>query len=158
MMFDLFGDPIPEGFGKRGRPPHTPTPQTRLKVLLLLAVGRRDVEIAYAIGVSEPTLRKNYKRELAARLEAKYRLEATRLMKLYEQVEDGNVSAIKEMAKVQERAGYGAGQNMPQIDVRKNRQEKGTALGKKEQQKLAAKSVGGKYLPPAPPKLVVSNE
>lgn len=37
--FDLLGDPIPEGFGKRGRPEHIPTVENRNKVRLLLALG-----------------------------------------------------------------------------------------------------------------------
>jgi hypothetical protein len=102
--FDLLGDPIPDGWGKRGRPPHMVTVQNRCKVMLLLAVGRKNHEIAAALGISEPTLRKNYFREMRSREEAKFRLEGVRLLRIYEQVEEGNVGAIKELGKVLEKA------------------------------------------------------
>ncbi len=35
--FGLLGDPIPETWGKRGRPPHRPTENNRNKIRLLLA-------------------------------------------------------------------------------------------------------------------------
>jgi hypothetical protein len=102
--FDLLGDPIPEGWGKRGRPPHMVTEEKRCKVKLLLAIGRKNHEIAAALGISEPTLRKNYFREMRSREEAKFQLEGTRLLRMYEQVEAGNVGAIKELGKVLEKA------------------------------------------------------
>ncbi|MGV1867211.1 MULTISPECIES: hypothetical protein [unclassified Rhizobium] len=137
--FDLFGDPIPEGFGKRGRPPHVVTAATKAKVILLMAIGRKDFEIALALGISEPTLRKNYRDQLRSREEAKFKLEATRLLKLYEQVEDGNVAAIKEMGKVQERAELDSGP-YAQRQARVQKADKPEKIGKKEQAKIDARS------------------
>lgn len=107
--FDLLGDPIPEGFGKRGRPPHIATNQNRCKVMLLLAIGRKSGDIAAALGVTEPTLRKHYFRELKSKEEARFRVEGVRLLKLYEQVEAGNVGAMKELGKALDRADLEAG-------------------------------------------------
>lgn len=98
--FDLLGDPIPEGFGKRGRPPHVPDVKKRSKVMLLLAIGRTDAQIAAALGISEPTLKKHYFRELKSKEEARFRVEGASLLKLYELVEAGNMAAIREMNKV----------------------------------------------------------
>ncbi|QXZ79651.1 hypothetical protein [Rhizobium sp. L51/94] len=137
--FDLFGDPIPEGFGKRGRPPHVVTAATKAKVILLMAIGRKDYEIALALGISEPTLRKNYREQLRSREEAKFKLEASRLLKLYEQVEEGNVAAIKEMGKVQERAEIDSGP-YAQRQAKVTKAEKPAKIGKKEQANIDARS------------------
>lgn len=137
--FDLFGDPVPEGFGKRGRPPHVVTAEAKAKVILLMAIGRKDFEIALALGISEPTLRKNYRFELRSREEAKFKLEASRLLKLYEQVEEGNVAAIKEMGKVQERAEIDSGPYAPRSN-KVAKADKPVKLGKKEQANLDAQS------------------
>jgi hypothetical protein len=94
--FDLLGDPIPEGFGKRGRPPHIPTEQNRNKVILLLAQGWTDKRIAGALGISEPTLRKHYFRELKVRDIARDRVEAIGMLTLWEQAKGGNTAAMKE--------------------------------------------------------------
>ena len=40
--FDLVGDPIPEGWGKRGRPAHIPTHENRNRISLLLAFRRAN--------------------------------------------------------------------------------------------------------------------
>jgi hypothetical protein len=93
---DLLGDPIPEGFGKRGRPPHIPTAQNRNKVILLLAQGWTDPRIAGALGITTPTLRKYYFRELRARAIARDRVEAIGLLTLWEQARAGAVAAMKE--------------------------------------------------------------
>ena len=58
--FDLLGDPILEGFGKRGRPPHIPTEKNRNKIMILLAQGWIDQRISSALGITVPTLRKHF--------------------------------------------------------------------------------------------------
>src|SRR5690606_34346331 len=40
--FDLLGDPIPKGFGKRGRPPHVPNDEKRKLVMMLQALDWSD--------------------------------------------------------------------------------------------------------------------
>ncbi|SNS53458.1 hypothetical protein SAMN06295912_108129 [Sphingomonas laterariae] len=96
---DLLGDPIPEGHGRRGRPPHIPTDENRRKVLLLMAFDKNEEQIAAALSITPPTLRKHYFRELRARLEAKVRLEAKLLASLVSEIDKGNVSAIDKMFK-----------------------------------------------------------
>ena len=44
-VFDLLGDPIPERWGKRGRPPHIPIERNRNKIRLLLALGWTNLRI-----------------------------------------------------------------------------------------------------------------
>lgn len=137
--FDLLGDPIPEGHGKRGRPPHLVTDKNRCKIMLLLAVGRTTSEIALAMGISEPTLRKNYFRELRTKEEARFRVEGTNLLRLYEQVEVGNVAAIKEMRKVMDHAEMLTGP-YGKRDDKSAKPTKEPKIGKKEQQQQQASS------------------
>lgn len=129
VEFDLLGDPIPEGWGKRGRPPHTPDDRKRIKVRLMMAVGRKDEEIAQALGITMPTLRKHYRQELKEREASRFRVEGTQLLKLYEGVEEGNVAANRELSRKLERAVL-ADQDAARRHAATLRQPK---LGKKEQ-------------------------
>ena len=51
--FDLVGDPIPEGWGKHGRPPHQPTDDNRSKIRVLLAFGYLVPAIAKALRINK---------------------------------------------------------------------------------------------------------
>ncbi|MBB3396862.1 hypothetical protein [Rhizobium sp. BK060] len=101
--FDLLGDPIPEGWGKRGRPPHLATEKNRNKVMLLLAMGWSNARIANALGITQPTLRKNYFQQLRSRDLARDRLEGARLDLAWELAKGGNVGALREFGKLMER-------------------------------------------------------
>lgn len=98
--FDLLGDPIPENWGKRGRPPHIPTGENRCKVRLLLAFGWSNQRIAAALRITGATLRKHYFSELRHRDEARDALKASHLFMLYQAASAGNVAAIKELGQV----------------------------------------------------------
>ncbi len=101
--FDLLGDPIPENFGRRGRPQHIPTEKNRNKIMLLLAMGWSNERIARSLSITPPTLRKFYFRELKFREEARDRVDAALLARCWEQVEKGNVGAMREFGKLVER-------------------------------------------------------
>lgn len=94
--FDLLGDPIPEGWGKRGRPVHMPTDEKRRIVMQLAAFDWTADAIASALSITAPTLRKHYFRELKFRDDARFRLRAKVMSHLMAEVEKGNVGAIKE--------------------------------------------------------------
>jgi hypothetical protein len=102
-ILDLFGDPVPEGWGRRGRPQHIATQQNRNKVMMLLAFGWNNERIARALGITLPTLRRNYFRELKFRDEQRDWLDASLAARLWEQVEAGNVAAMKEFPQLVER-------------------------------------------------------
>ncbi len=126
---DLFGDPIPEGWGKRGRPQHIATAANRNKVSMLLALGWNNERIARALSITPPTLRKNYFRELKFRDEARDRLDARTAMLFWTQFEGGSSAAGKAFRKFVEQNDlmlYGQS-SRPQAE------EKGPKLGKKEQ-------------------------
>lgn len=140
---DLLGDPIPEGFGKRGRPPHIPTGQNRTKVVLLLALGWPDARIASALGITKPTLKKHYFRELRTRAEARNRVQAIRLLTYWTQFREGSVPAGKEYGRLIDKFDVDEAQRRfdeaadgPAEDVRKR------PLGKKEVAAIEAQSAG----------------
>jgi hypothetical protein len=56
---DLFGAPIGRKRG-RGRPRHTPTRRTNAIVWNLQQLGATQEDIARAVGVTVPTLRRHY--------------------------------------------------------------------------------------------------
>lgn len=133
--FDLLGDPIPEGWGRRGRPQHIASEQNRNKVMMLLAFGWNNERIARALGITPPTLRKNYFRELRFRDEARDRMDANLAMRLWTDSMAGNVGATKEFIKLVERNdlmiyGQKQGGEKPQGSPQK--------LGKKAQERVDA--------------------
>jgi hypothetical protein len=102
-IFDLFGDPVPANWGGRGRPQHIPTQQNRNRVNMLVALGWSNERIAAALFVTLPTLRKHYFSELKFREVARDRLMTSVAMKLWEGVQAGSVSAIREFRAFVER-------------------------------------------------------
>lgn len=130
-----------------GRSEFEPTDEDREKVRVLKAGGMSNVGIADVIGISEPTLRKHFSSELD-RATAKVRAEL--LMARYRSAMGGNVSAQNKMIE-----------QVSAVDAQTKRVPEKTEnkpkLGKKEEQKVAAQAVGGKFAPPTPPKLVVDN-
>ncbi|MGN6451257.1 MAG: hypothetical protein ACTHLK_22220 [Brucella intermedia] len=130
-----------------GRPEFAPTDEHREKVRVLKACGMTNDAIAEAIGISEPTLRKHFSLELDI---ATAKVRADVLWARYQSAMGGNVSAQNRLIE-QVSANEANRKRNP------DKPEKKPKLGKKEEQKLAAQAVGGKFAPPAPPKLIVSN-
>lgn len=137
-IFDLFGDPIPVNHGKRGRPQHLVTQENRRKVSMLVAFGWNNERIASALRITPPSLRRHYFSELKFREVARDRLDAAVAMKLWEQVEGGNVGAIKEFRKLLDHNDM----MVPHLAAHSHRTADKSAkepkLGKKEQALLAA--------------------
>lgn len=67
IALDLFGFPIDARRGLRGRPRHVPTEERREIVRTMRAAGCLQPEIAEALGITGPTLRLHYHRELGSR-------------------------------------------------------------------------------------------
>ena len=155
---DLFGDPIPENHGRRGRPAHVPTAANRDKVNLLLAFGWGNERIANAIGISEPTLRRSYKRELKIRLLMRDRLDARLAEKLMAGVNEGNVGAIKEFRKLLEHNDRMTAEASfkSRAAHRSEPAAKDEKLGKKAQRiaNAEARTSEGRYAVPSAPRLV----
>jgi hypothetical protein len=126
-ILDLWGDPIPPKPEKRGRPTHVVTEEKRLRVAVLRAYNLSQPEIAEAMGISVPTLRKNYLRELRDGMAQK---RAEMLVQLYLEGKGGNVAAIKEFLKQTRDGDLLAGHLASRAPQKKSKQAK---LGKKEQ-------------------------
>jgi len=128
QIFDLFGDPVPANWGKRGRPEHVATQQNRNRVSMLVALGWGNERIAAALFITLPTLRKHYFSELKFRAVARDRLTANLANKFWALFMEGNVAAGKEFRKLLEANDLMLyGQSAPPAD------EKAPKLGKKEQ-------------------------
>jgi hypothetical protein len=142
--FDLFGLPIPDGRGKRGRPVHFVTPENRNKVSMLLALGWTNERIANALGISQPTLRKNYFHELKRKLLARDMMDAKRIEKLWQLgMEKDNVAALKEFARlVEQQDAKNAARNFAGDDDYDDDTPKTEKVGKKEQAQLDAEAIG----------------
>ncbi len=97
--FDLFGNPDTLPSGRRGRPAHKPTRESRNKVKMLLALGWSNDIIAQALCLSLPTLKKHYFSELRERDAERVRMEAWKFERLFAEAGKGNVGALKELDK-----------------------------------------------------------
>lgn len=89
---DLFGDPWGEPRGRGGRKRHRRLPQVAEKIGVMRATGAKVEDVAAALGLSEPTLRKYYFRELSggAQIARRVLVEA-----MWKKALAGNVSAAK---------------------------------------------------------------
>lgn len=94
-IFDLFGDPVPENWGQRGRPEHIASQKNRNLVSMLVAWGWSNPRIAAALYITQPTLRKHYFSELKFREVARDRHDAQLGAMLLQQGANGNVAATK---------------------------------------------------------------
>lgn len=152
MDFDLLGDPIPENWGRKGRPPFMVTDEKRRLVSTLLAFDWSLERIAAALNCSKPTMKKHFFRELKFREEQRARVEAKLLGSLMAEVEKGNVSAISKMFERFEKHDR---QRLAET-YQATKAAKPEKLGKKEQAKAAAAQVGGRFAPPQGPARLVN--
>lgn len=138
-IFDLLGDPIPQGRGKRGRPEHIPTGINRSQVRLLLAMNWTEPRIANALRITTPTLRKHYFSELKERAAARDALQAARLLMVYKAAAAGNVGAMKELGRIvdnDELAGVGRARSDQDEEIVDRLQ----GLGKKDRANIEAET------------------
>jgi len=148
--FDLLGDPIPEGFGRRGRPAHVPSDEKRRLVIQLLAFEWSPERISAALSITPPTLRKHYFRELQFKAEARARVEARLLSSLMNEAEAGNVSAVDKYFKRLDK--HDLKRLAADVANRGDADGEKVKPGKKQLQKVAAAGVEGIYAPRTGPK------
>lgn len=102
-VLDLFGNPVRDNHGKRGRPAFEVTERNRNKVKLLLACGWSNDRVANAIECSPATLKRYFRAELSVRDAMRDRLDAERMMQVAEQAAAGNVGAHRIFGQMLER-------------------------------------------------------
>jgi len=145
---DLFGDPWVAPRDPRGRKRHKRIPQIAEKVAVLRAGGATEEQIATRVGLSAPTLRKYYFRELN---DGPALARALLLEKQFAEAMAGKTSAARyvreEFAKGEEREADRSVRNRTPQEPRE------APLGKKEERQAAAMLVEGRYATPPAPKL-----
>lgn len=130
---DLFGHPVREGHGSRGRPPYEPNDEDRNKIKLLLALGWSISRMANAIDVSPATLKRYFRAELKQRDAMRDRLEARRFELAMRMANEGNIAALKELGRMIEH------NDLMTYGQTTSVQPKEVKLGKKETDLAAAK-------------------
>lgn len=151
LNFDLFGAPVREG---RGRPEHVPTDEIRNKIMLLFALGWTKEAVADAIQLSMPTFRKYYFSEIKLQEIALLRVKGRHVERLWAKAESGDTSAMKEIGKMLDRVELAAlSERVKDRSGIKEDAPRAPKIGKKEQQKVAAGEVTGKFAPPKAPRL-----
>lgn len=141
--FDLFGNPVRAGHGKRGRPVFEVTPEKSNKIRLGLALGWSNERIANAIACSPATLKRYFRAELQERTMARDQLELRRFELVMAQANTGNVGAIKELGRMMERNdSLLAGRRFDDAQGRQP-EAKSKPIGKKEAAQRAAETAGG---------------
>jgi len=155
--FDLFGNPIGLSAKQRGRPEHEPTQENIIFVMVLLAAGYPNKQIAETLGLTVPTLRKHYFHLLKQRDLMLDRIRTKLRVTQIQQGLAGNNSALTAALKMLDTVNVERAQKKVNERSAPAKQEAPKKLGKKEEQKIAAQNVGGKFAPPAAPKLVIDN-
>ncbi|WP_312814431.1 hypothetical protein [Brevundimonas sp.] len=142
---DLLGDPWREPKDQRGRKRHKWNKQVAENIAVLKAAGHTVEMIASRVGLSEPTLRKYYLRELTEGAD----LAQARLAEvMWQKAMDGNVGAARFV-----REAFGKGDLTDAANRVREREPRAVKKGKKEQLMDAAAGVTGLYAPPQPPRL-----
>ncbi len=152
MVDGLFGPQPAERVRGRGRPAHVWDRQFSVRICNLFACGHTVEMVAKVIGLSQPTLRKVYFSEVAARDVMALKVKSEQLARLTEAAIAGNVPAEKALAgMIQAEQVKVLGDN-----VKHRRAESApTRLGKKEERQAAAAGVKGRFAPrEAPPSLL----
>ena len=148
---DLFGDPIIHRDAKRGRPVHERTERNASKVSLLFALGHDVKDVAAALGITQPTLRKHYFSEVSQRDAMQLKLKAEVLAQMFDQAKAGNVGAMKKLLEQAEKGELAALNAAVKNRKSEDKPKKAPPVGKKQEQQALAEGVGGKFAPrPAP--------
>lgn len=154
--FDLFGNPFDFAPRKAGRPEHEPTEENIINIMVLLASGMTNREVAKTLGISVPTLRKHYlhltrnRDVLLSRLRTKLRTAQI------QQGLAGNAAALSASLRMLDSVSA----ERVSRDLQGKAANQPAARGyvsKKDQRLESAQAIGGKYAVPAAPRLVASN-
>ena len=136
----MFGwEPLP--LKGRGRPSHVRSEEKVNKVMVLLAMDKSNLQIANALGITEPTLRKHYFPELKVRAMARDALEAEVLVALVGEAKAGSVGAFKQVQARFDRIEMALRAKAIAGDEDRKPQQRAIPKGKKDQAKQAAEDV-----------------
>jgi predicted transcriptional regulator len=155
MVDGLFGLQPAERVRGRGRPAHAWDRQISVRICNLFACKHTVEMVAKVIGISQPTLRKVYFSEVAARDVMDLKVKSEQLARLTNAAIGGSVSAEKALA------GMIHGEQLRQLGQHvKSRAGERTPVnprvGKKEERKQAAEGVEGRYGTRQPPQSLLN--
>lgn len=137
---DLFGNPVVVSAG-RGRPKHEKSAENENKIKMLLMLGWSNERIASAIGISVPTMRKNYFRVLKLRDHQRDAMMLEKAMKLWERGMEGNVAALNAFDALVEKNDLALMEREFRGPDKSDDQPKEKPIGKKEQAQMEAEAV-----------------
>ena len=153
LPFDLLGNPVPPNKGLRGRNEHVPTAEKLELAIALYAERHSDKDVAAALGISEPTLRKHYFRHVRlkdARRNAAMLIKGRAVAKLHQLAfEEGKLGAVEKVLKRIDKSDQLA--LVERIKARPAAEAKVPALGKKEGALQNAAKAAGLFAKRTPP-------
>jgi hypothetical protein len=129
---DIFGNPIDAAGRKQGRPVHVPTAENRQIFIGLCSDGHNLDDVAAALCISKPTLKKHYRDLCDHYFSAKLILKAQMLQIMISKAQAGSHVAA---GKVLDRLAKMDAKGLPAP-------QKSVALGKKEKALIAASNAG----------------
>lgn len=141
--FDLFGNPVRDGHGKRGRPAFEVTPEKVNKIKLGLALGWSNQRLANALACSLATLKRHFRAELVERDMARDQLDLQRFTLVMDQALKGNVGAIRELGRMIERNDQMLADRRISEAQDESADRPKKPVGKKEAAQIAANEAGG---------------
>ncbi|NEI60925.1 hypothetical protein [Rhizobium leguminosarum] len=156
---DLFGNPYDRGRSE-GRPSHVPSEESIINVMVLVAAGQTNKEVAGTLGLDVKTLRKHYDHLLKQRNIMLNRLRTKLRTAQIQQGLAGSaaalsgalkmldaVSAEKVSRDLQSRAANKPAPNKGYVSKKEQRLDSARAIG----------GVGGRYAVPVGPRLIANN-
>lgn len=155
--FDLFGNPVDAAGRKAGRPEHEPTQEMIINIMVLLAAGMTNKEVAQTVGISVPTLRKHYFHLTRNRDVLLNRLQAKLRTAQIQQGLAGNAAALAGALRTLDTVNAERVSRTLSEKTANQPASRSGYVSKKEQRIETAREIGGKYAVPAAPRLVASN-
>lgn len=155
MVEGLFGPQPAERVRGRGRPAHVWDRQFSVRICNLFACGHTVEMVAKVMGLSQPTLRKVYFSEVAAREVMALKIKSEQLARLTDAAIDGSVTAEKALAgMIQAEQVRTVGEKIKG----RGRADPAPAprMGKKEAGKEAAANASGKFAARMPPPMFLN--
>ncbi|MEO3386022.1 hypothetical protein [Mesorhizobium sp. CAU 1741] len=156
--FDLFGNPYETAARERGRPEHKPTEESTINIMVLLASGMTNKEVAATVGISVPTLRKHYLHLTKKRQVLLNRLRTRLRTAQIQQGLAGSAAALAGALRMLDTVSAEAvNADLKNRAANQSEPAKGGYVSKKEQRIEGAKAIGGKFAVPSAPRLVANN-
>lgn len=155
---DLFGNPYDRGRSE-GRPSHVPSEESIINVMVLVAAGQTNKEVAGTLGLDVKTLRKHYDHLLKQRNIMLNRLRTKLRTAQIQQGLAGSAAALSGALKMLDAvSAEKVSRDLQSRAANKPAPSKGY-VSKKEQRLDNARVIsgGGRYAVPAGPRLIANN-